>query len=123
IARMKVSGYWLVIGTLTLGAAVVAWFEGTTLSPSPVTRVLAVLLLGALLLLCRALFARLWRGVARHRPQRDAGRYTRHAAARIVLAGASSTSVDVPWFEPLKRTLRECHGWRWRYRHPWLLLS
>ncbi|QAU25480.1 type VI secretion protein VasK [Dyella sp. M7H15-1] len=79
--------------------------------------------MGALLLLCRVVFARAWRGVARYAPHRDAGRYARHARARIVVTGASSTRIATPWFTWLKQTLRERHGLRWRYRQPWLLLT
>lgn len=120
----KLSGYWIVILVITAGAAVAAWYQGAALHPSPLVRVLVVLLIGAVLLSGRGLLTAAWHWAARHAPHRDTDRYIRDTAARV---GAMKTPhtiiVERRWQDELKHVLRERHGWRWRYRQPWLLLT
>jgi RsiW-degrading membrane proteinase PrsW (M82 family) len=44
--KAKFSGYWIFIGSATVGMAVLAYFIGAAMDPSPVTRVIGVLLIG-----------------------------------------------------------------------------
>jgi type VI secretion system protein ImpL len=86
--------------------------------------VLAALLTGAILLFARSLFTVAWHWAARHAPHRDTDRYTRDAAARMDAAKTSSDPAAARrWQDELVHALRDRHGWRWRYRQPWLLLT
>ena len=59
--KAKFSGYWIFIGSATVGMAVLAYFKGAAMDPSPVTRVIGVLLIGAALLLARGGLMAAWR--------------------------------------------------------------
>ena len=118
---MKLSGYWVVIGAVTLVAAILAWFQGSNFHLSPEVRVLAVVLVGVVLLAARAPLSMLWRWMARHAPQRESDRYKRDAAARVGQT-KGSTVVVRDWRKELTAVLKE-GDYRWRYRQPRLLLT
>ncbi|MCP3723240.1 type VI secretion protein VasK [Paraburkholderia sp. CNPSo 3272] len=113
----KVLGYWIVVGTMTIGLAATALFKGDSINSSPTVRVLAVLLAGAVLLLIQSALAWAWRLFAKLAPTRNADRYSRDAAARLV----STENGD--WELELEQELRTRYGWRWRYFLPWVLVS
>ncbi|MEN7531912.1 type VI secretion protein VasK, partial [Cupriavidus sp. DL-D2] len=117
---MKLSGYWITVGTATLAAAVVAWFRGESFHPSTEVRVLVVTLAGVVLLALRAPLSSLWRWIAQNSRGNDTGRYSREASARVGQAKQSDIA-NRAWRKTLTEALKD--GFRWRYRHPWLLLT
>jgi len=120
----RVSGYWMVVLTTTAAAAMAAWFQGESLHASPLVRVLVVLLIGALLFSARGLLMGIWRWTVRHAPHRVGDQYARDPAARVgaTRTPAATSSAD-GWQVHVKNALKDRHGWRWRYRQPWLLLT
>ncbi|MBB3259388.1 type VI secretion system protein ImpL [Paraburkholderia bannensis] len=113
----KVLGYWIVVGTMTIGLAVTALFKGESINPSSAVRVLAVLLAGAVLLLIQSALAWAWRLFSKLAPTRNPDRYARDPAARVV----STENRD--WELELAQELRTRYGWKWRYFLPWVLVS
>ena len=57
----KLSGYWMVVGTVTLVVTVAVWSKGPAIHPSPVFGVTVVLLIDAILLLLRSTVIAAWR--------------------------------------------------------------
>ncbi|MFL9996527.1 ImcF-related family protein, partial [Paraburkholderia sediminicola] len=113
----KVLGYWIVVGSMTVGLAATAMFKGESINPSATVRVLAVLLAGAVFLLLQSALAWAWRRFAQLAPTRKSDRYSRDPAARVV----SAENRD--WELELAQELRTRYGWRWRYCLPWVLVS
>jgi len=113
----NVLGYWIVVGTMTIGLAATALFRGESIDPSPTVRVLAVLLAGAVLLLLQSVLAWAWRRFAQLAPTRKSAQYPRDPAARVV----STENRD--WELELAQEMRARYGWRWRYYLPWVLVS
>ncbi|NML32740.1 ImcF-related family protein [Paraburkholderia antibiotica] len=113
----KVLGYWIVVGTMTIGLAITALFKGESINPSSTVRVLAVLLAGAVLLLIQSALAWAWRLFSKLAPMRKPDRYARDPAARMV----STENRD--WDLELAQDLRTRYGRRWRYFPPWVLVS
>ncbi|GLU33741.1 ImcF-related family protein [Trinickia caryophylli] len=120
----KIFGYWIIVIAATIAAALVAWFKGSTLDPSPFHRVLVIVVIGVFLLALRAPLAGAWRIVAKHAPGRSSKRYDRDPLARIGAAQKEDV-VDVNAYRStnLRDALRDRHGWRWRYRDRWVLIA
>ncbi|MBR8233182.1 type VI secretion protein VasK [Burkholderia sp. AU42008] len=123
MSSKKMSGYWIVIGALTAIAGIVAYYMGETVHPSPLVRMLAVALVGALLLAMEGLVRGAWRWTARTAGTKQRSRYERDPAARVGAPEAAVGPVTGNWATDLKVALRHRYGWRWRYRLPWLLLA
>jgi type VI secretion system protein ImpL len=70
----KLSGYWIFVGSVTVGMATLAYFKGSSIDPSPFTRVIGVLLIGAVLLLLQGWLKAAWRYVASRAPGRNASK-------------------------------------------------
>ncbi|RZT36761.1 ImcF-related family protein [Cupriavidus agavae] len=116
---MKLSGYWIIISTATLAAAIVAWFQGEAVHASPEVRVLIVTLVGVVLLALRAPLSSCWRWMARNARHKDTGRPRRDALARVGEARQSDIA-NQAWQKGLTEALKD--GFGWRYRQSWLLL-
>ena len=119
---MRVSGYWVVVLAITLTAMIFAYFYGANVDASPVHRIMTVFMCGVALLVLRAPLAAAWRLVASHSPNREPDRYKRDPAAREV-AGDAPVDITAERYLGLSSSLQHVHGWRWRYRQPWLLIS
>ncbi|KWF63743.1 ImcF-related family protein [Burkholderia pseudomultivorans] len=120
----KIFGYWISVTAVTIAAALVAWFKGSALDPSPIRRVLFIVLIGMVVLGLRAPLTGAWRIVARHAPGRSSTRYDRDPMARIG-AARNEEVVDLNSYRvaSLRDALRDRHGWRWRYRERWVLVA
>ncbi|MFM0644289.1 ImcF-related family protein [Paraburkholderia bryophila] len=118
----KVSGYWILIFTLTAFAALFVYFDGVELDPSPYRRVAVVLTIGVIALLARAHLASAWRFAAHHAPSRKKEQYERDPSARIGAAKLPEVDLTEHRYENLALALRNRHGWRWRYRDRWVLV-
>ncbi|KVU06635.1 type VI secretion protein VasK [Burkholderia ubonensis] len=120
----KIFGYWIFVTAATIAAALVAWFKGSALDPSPFHRVLFIVLIGMVVLGLRAPLAGAWRIVARHAPGRLSTRYDRDPMARIGAARKEEV-VDLNSYRgaSLRDALCDRHGWRWRYRERWVLIA
>jgi type VI secretion system protein ImpL len=123
MSNRKLSGYWIVIGAMTLAVAIAVWFKGASIHPSPVFRVMAVLLIGAILLLLRSAVVAAWHFVARFSPTREPDRYKRDQSARAGIVDETDTNVIAQRFANLRLARQDANGFRWRYRQPWLLLT
>jgi type VI secretion system protein ImpL len=121
--KISISGYWIVVGIMTLAGAVVAWFQGASLLASPYFRVTLVLLAGAVLLLIRSFLTWIGRQAARLAPHRNRGRHVRDPAARVGVVKDGDGISGPKWQSDIAHALRERHGWRWRYRLPWVLVT
>ncbi len=120
----KIFGYWIFVSAATIVAALVTWFKGSALDPSPFHRVLFIVLIGMLVLAFRAPLAGAWRIVARHAPGRSSTQYDRDPMARIGSAEKDEVvDLNVYRRENLRDALRDRHGWRWRYRERWVLIA
>jgi type VI secretion system protein ImpL len=119
----KLSGYWLFIGSVTIGMAVLAYFKGGAINPSPFARILSVLLIGAVLLLFRGWLQAAWRNVASRAPGRNSGKYERDPAAQLGAPRPAETDIYSQRVNRLKLALQQTYGWRWRYQQPWLLVT
>lgn len=120
----NISGYWVLVISATVGAAVIAWFGGEAIDPSPTRRVIAVCVIGVLLLALRARLVGGWRAAARHASARLGTRYDRDPAARVGVAhGAQAVNLHTQRSANLRDALRERYGWRWRYRQRWILVA
>lgn len=118
----KISGYWILICTVTALAALFVYFDGAELDPSPYRRVGAVLTIGVIALLARAHLASAWRFAAHHAPGRKKEQYERDPSARIGSAKLPEIDLTEHRYENLALTLRNRHGWRWRYRDRWVVV-
>lgn len=123
MSTRKVSGYWVLVSAITVAVALLVYFKGADLDPSPAHRVGAVILIGVIVLLARAPMASAWRTVARQARGRSADQYDRDPAARVG-AARKEEPVDLSRHRSvgLKGVLRDRHGWRWRYRDRWVLV-
>jgi type VI secretion system protein ImpL len=119
----KFSGYWIFVGSVTVGMAVLAYFKGSAIDPSPLTRVIGVLLIGAALLLARGGLTAAWQYVASRSPSRNAGRYERDPAAKVGATKPAEIDLLSQRVSRFKLSLQQAHGWRWRYQQPWLLVT
>jgi type VI secretion system protein ImpL len=118
----KISGYWIVVGALSFAGAIIAYFKGASIDPSPVHRITMVLLIGATVLLMRAPIVAIWRLIARLSPKRDSDRYRRDASARVGATATLNNDIILQRFVNLRLSLKDAYGWRWKYRLPWILL-
>jgi type VI secretion system protein ImpL len=118
----KISGYWILVVTLTALVALFAYFDGAERDPSPYRRVGAVLIVGVIALLARAHLASAWRFAAHHAPGRNKTLYEREPSARVGAAKLPEFDLIEHRFENLKLTLINRHGWRWRYRDRWVMV-
>ncbi|GFZ98757.1 ImcF-related family protein [Dyella caseinilytica] len=114
----RISIYWLVMGALTVLAALAAYFIGANIDSSPVHRVIFVLLMGLVLILLQDKLAAVWLFVASRSSVLQSTRYERDPAVYKVHADTVEERLD-----QLKRLLRPYDGWRWRYNRRWLLVS
>ncbi|WP_153074107.1 ImcF-related family protein [Paraburkholderia bonniea] len=121
--QRAIPGYWLVVSAATVGVAVIAWFKGTSLDQSPWHRVTVVLLAGALLMLLRGPVTAAWRFVARRAPKTESGRYRRDPSARVGMIQTPEINLASQRYASLRLALHTQHGFFWRYRRPWLLLT
>ncbi|WP_322069269.1 ImcF-related family protein [Paraburkholderia bannensis] len=121
MSSRRMVGYWIVIGAITVTVAILAWFFGDALYPSPVTRVLAVLFVGALLIAMEGLVRAALRWVARADTAKQSTPYTRDPGARTGAQQADAPPATMRWAD-LRDALRAGLGWRWKYGRPWLLL-
>jgi type VI secretion system protein ImpL len=80
-------------------------------------------MMGAIVLSARGAFSGAWRVAARFAPQRKHAQFERDPLARLNASEAVRTESAPIKREALKTTLRERHGWRWRYRDRWILVS
>jgi type VI secretion system protein ImpL len=119
----KFSGYWIFVGAVTVGMAVLAYFKGSAIDPSPLTRVIGVLLIGAALLLARGGLTAAWRYVASRSPGRNARRYERDPAARVGATKSAEIDLLSQRVRRFKLSMQQAYGWRWRYQQPWLLVT
>jgi len=117
------AGYWVFIGSVTVGMAVLAYFKGSAIDPSPLTRVIGVLLIGAALLLVRGGLTAAWRYVASRSPGRNAGRYERDPAAKLGATKPVEIDLLSQRVSRFKLSMQQAYGWRWRYQQPWLLVT
>ncbi|MBB3261181.1 type VI protein secretion system component VasK, partial [Paraburkholderia bannensis] len=122
-SKLKLSGYWIVVVTLTTFVAVLAWFQGEKFHPSPVFRVVVVLLIGAAILLARGLITSSWQWSASLAARKVGRRYVRASSARAGATGADRAAIRRNWAAGLKASLRNRMGWRWCYGMPWLLVA
>ncbi|SAK81020.1 ImcF domain-containing protein [Caballeronia catudaia] len=118
----KISGYWLLAGALTVGGAILAWYNGDSIDPSPYKRVIYVCAIGAFALVARANFTGGWRRVARSTQGDGAKRHEREASARAKSTEVTAADLGSSRREKLELTLRDRHGRRWRYRDRWLAI-
>ncbi|CAB3751483.1 ImcF-related family protein [Paraburkholderia solisilvae] len=123
MSNRTISGYWIVVGTMTLAASVTAWFQGAALLASPYFRVTIVLLTGAILLLLRGPLTSAWRWAARLAPHREPRRHSRDPAARLGASKSADGTLAPTWHSDMTHALRGRYGWHWRYRLPWLLIT
>jgi type VI secretion system protein ImpL len=121
--KAKFSGYWIFIGSATVGMAVLAYFKGAAMDPSPVTRVIGVLLIGAALLLARGGLMAAWRYVASRSPRLNAGRYERDPVAKIGATKPAEIDLLSQRVGRFKLSMQQAYGWRWRYQQSWLLVT
>jgi len=117
------SGYWIVVGAITLIAMLVAYFQGAGIDPSPSHRIMLVGMIGSMLLLLRAPLTAAWRVVARHASNRKSDSYKRDPAARVGVVDETDINVISQRYANLRLALKDANGFRWRYRQPWLLLT
>jgi type VI secretion system protein ImpL len=117
------SGYWVFVGSVTVGMAVLAYFKGSAIDPSPLTRVIGVLLIGAALLLARGGLTAAWRHVASRSPGRNGGRYERDLAAKVGATKPAEIDLLSQRVSRFKLSMQKAYGWRWRYQQPWLLVT
>lgn len=89
----KFSGYWIVVGVITLTAMLAAYFNGAMIDPSPLHRVVLAGLIGTVLLLLRPSFTAAWRVVARHASNRESNRHKRDPAARVGVVDETDVNV------------------------------
>lgn len=109
---------------VTIAAALFEWFKGSTIDPSPVRRVLIIVLIGGLVLAFRAPLASAWSVVARNAPGRSNTRYERDPMARIGAAQKrDEVDLNVSRSTNLCDALRARHGGRWRYREQWVVIA
>ncbi|WP_082508663.1 hypothetical protein [Burkholderia sp. Leaf177] len=119
----KLSGYWIFVGSVTVGMATLAYFKGSSIDPSPFTRVVGVLLIGAVLLLLQGWLKAAWLYVASRAPGRNVGKHERDPAAKIGAAKPLEIDIYAQRVRRLKLTLQQTYGWRWRNQQPWLLVT
>jgi type VI secretion system protein ImpL len=119
----KIFGYWVVVGALVSFGMIIAYFKGAGIDPSSVHRIMMVLLIGATVLLMRAPIVATWRLIAQLSPKRDPDRYKRDASARVGATTTLTHDIILQRFAQLRLSLKDAHGWRWRYRLPWILLA
>lgn len=120
----KVFGYWIFVIAATIAAALLAWFVGSAVDPSPVHRVLAVVLVGALVLAWRAPLTGAWRIAAWYATSRSNTQYERDPMARVgAVQNAEVANVGAYHSANLRDALRDRHGRRWCYRDRWVLVA
>jgi type VI secretion system protein ImpL len=119
----KFSGYWIFVGSVTVGMAVFAYLKGSAIDPSPLTRVIGVLLIGAALLLARGGLTAAWRYAASRSPGRNAGKYERDPAAKVGAPKPVEIDLLSQRVSRFKLSMQQAYGWRWRYQQPWLLVT
>src|ERR1700735_5171468 len=98
----KFSGYWIIVGTITVAAMLAAYFKGAEIDPSAFRRMMVVLLFGTILLLLRAPLAGAWRLVARLAPRRQPDEYKRDPSATVGAVDDLDADVIVQRFANLK---------------------
>lgn len=120
----KILGYWILVPAITGFIALLVYFKGADLHPLPSYRVGVVVLIGLVVLLARAPLTWAWRLVARQASDRSANRHDRDPAARVG-AARTEASADLGSYRArsLRESLRDRHGWRWRYRDRWVLVA
>ncbi len=106
-----------------LAAALLVWFQGQSHGWSRDSRIMIELCLLSGLLLCLMLVkyfeaVTLW--VASLHAMRWLQHYDRHHSAK---SGDTSSETAPTAFANLRDRLRSVHGYRWRYRDRWLLVS
>ncbi|WP_027194915.1 ImcF-related family protein [Paraburkholderia sprentiae] len=120
----KISGYWTFVIAATTATALFAYFKGSALDPSPLHRIVVVILIGSFILLLRAPLAGAWKFVARNAPGRAGKQYDRDPMARVGAAQKEDVvNLNEYRGQILKARLGERHGWRWRYRERWVLIA
>ena len=122
MSKRNIPGYSIAVVATTLIVAVLAYFRGNRFDPSPYWRITVVLLIGVVMLLARGHLSGLWRFITRTAPDRKKGLYERDPAAREGSAGTDDIELAALHGGRLRESLRERHGWRWRYRSRWLLV-
>ncbi|RBB33092.1 type VI secretion protein VasK [Burkholderia reimsis] len=120
----KIFGFWVLVPALTAIVALLVYFKGAGLDPSPAHRVGTVVFIGLVVLLLRAPLAAAWRIVAQHDRGRAANRYDRDPLSRIGAAQVEAPiDLNAHRAESLREALRDRHGWHWRYRDRWVLVA
>ncbi|EPS1221812.1 ImcF-related family protein [Burkholderia cenocepacia] len=120
----KILGYWILVPAVTAFLAILAYFKGGDIHPSPWFRVCVVIASGFVLLALHPLVIGAWGVVARHTSSRSASRYDRDPMARVG-APQNKDVVDLNAYRgaTLCEALRNRHGRRWRYRARWVLIA
>ncbi|MGR3906594.1 ImcF-related family protein [Burkholderia sp. SR8] len=120
----KILGYWILVPAITAFLAILAYFKGGDIHPSPWFRVCVVIASGFVLLALHPLVIGAWGVVARHTSSRSASRYDRDPMARLG-APQNKDVVDLNAYRgaTLCEALRNRHGRRWRYRARWVLIA
>jgi type VI secretion system protein ImpL len=122
-SRFKISGYWILVIAATALGAIVTYFFGADVDPSPRNRISNVVMIGGFVLLLRAPISATWRFVARHASGRKPAQYQRDPMARVGAAGQQSSALAEHRRDNLRETLQDRHGWRWKYRDRWVVVA
>ncbi|MBY4765911.1 ImcF-related family protein [Burkholderia ambifaria] len=116
-------GYWVLVPAVTAVVALLAYFVGADLHPSPAFRVGVIIMAGLAVLAFHPLWVGAWQWAARHASARSASQYDRDPSARIGTRAEAQVDLGSYRARGLRETLRSRHGWRWRYRNHWVLVT